>query len=56
MQVKVVGIDSGKEYARGARIDCLRVLHKRYPSKPVESKFDNSTYPEPLIIKSIGVD
>ncbi len=56
MLVKVIGLNSKKEYIRGTRDYCLRVLNEKYPSQPLESTKGHVTYPEPLIIKSLGVN
>lgn len=56
MLVKIIGQNTKKEYVRGTRDYCLRLLQKQYPSQTVQNIAGHRTYPEPLIIKTIKVN
>ena len=41
MDYKAIGLRTGKVYATGSQSDCLRELHKKYPSKEQHEYFKN---------------
>ena len=41
MDYKAIGLRTGKVYATGSKADCLRELHKKYPSKEQHEYFKN---------------
>lgn len=58
----IVGISSGKEYARGSEEDCFRMLKEQFPGVKYNGKFtqdpgnnrwknNKQIYPEPLFIR-----
>jgi len=38
---KAIGLRTNKVYAKGSKADCLRTLHKKYPTKEGHHLFKN---------------
>lgn len=56
MNVRIIGLITGKVYAQGNKTDCFRELQQKYPYKYIRGHkliSSDPVYPEPLLVVKI---